>query len=59
MRAYSLHPGVIATGLGRHMTGGWLFNLMAKATTWIPGGAKTVEQVGGWLAAAAWGVYYT
>lgn len=48
VKAYSVHPGVIATGLSRHMLGGFWFGFWASVTTWIPWlGGKTVEQVCG------------
>jgi hypothetical protein len=46
VRCYSLHPGVINTGLSRYMQGGAAFRVLAGWLTWLPG-VKTVEQVGG------------
>ncbi|GAB4821955.1 hypothetical protein N2152v2_009001 [Parachlorella kessleri] len=43
VRCYSLHPGMINTGLSRHMWGGFAWRALAGWMTWIPG-FKTVEQ---------------
>lgn len=46
VKVFALHPGVINTGLSRHMTGGGAFRLLASWMTWVPG-VKTIQQVGG------------